>query len=90
MRLQGKRAFITAAGQGIGRATAQAFIAEGAQVTATDLNPDLLEGLDCATATLDVTDKTAAQAAVRAAAPDILFNCAGFVHAGTILDATDE
>lgn len=89
MRLTGKRAFITAAGQGIGRATALAFIAEGAEVTATDIDPALLAGLDCATAALDVTDKAAAQAAVAAAAPDILFNCAGFVHAGTILDATD-
>lgn len=90
MRLRGKRAFITAAGQGIGRATAEMFITEGAAVTATDLNPDLLIGLDCATATLDVTDKAATQAAVQAAAPDILLNCAGFVHAGSILEATDE
>ncbi len=90
MRLQGKRAFITAAGQGIGRATAEMFIAEGAAVTATDLNPDLLTGLGCTTAALDVTDKAATQAAVQAAAPDILFNCAGFVHAGSIMDATDD
>lgn len=90
MRLQGKRAFITAAGQGIGRATAEAYIAEGAEVLATDINPGLLDGLACETAALDVTDKAAAQDAVRAAAPDILFNCAGFVHAGSILEASEE
>lgn len=89
MRLKGKRAFITAAGQGIGRSTAEAYIAEGAQVVATDLNPDLLEGLACETQALDVTDKAAVQAAVIAARPDILFNCAGFVHAGSITEATD-
>ncbi|MEM7614027.1 MAG: SDR family oxidoreductase [Pseudomonadota bacterium] len=89
MRLKGKRAFITAAGQGIGRSTAEAYIAEGAQVVATDLNPDLLEGLACETQALDVTDKAAVQAAVVAARPDILFNCAGFVHAGSITEATD-
>ncbi|MEO1312541.1 MAG: SDR family oxidoreductase [Pseudomonadota bacterium] len=89
MRLKGKRAFITAAGQGIGRSTAEAYIAEGAEVVATDLNPDLLEGLACETQALDVTDKAAVQAAVVAARPDILFNCAGFVHAGSITEATD-
>ncbi|MEM8656543.1 MAG: SDR family oxidoreductase [Pseudomonadota bacterium] len=89
MRLKGKRAFITAAGQGIGRSTAEAYIAEGAEVVATDLNPDLLEGLACETQALDVTDKAAVQAAVIAARPDILFNCAGFVHAGSITEATD-
>jgi len=90
MRLKGKRAFITAAGQGIGRATAEAYLAEGAEVIATDLKAGLLEGLDCQTAALDVTDKAAVQAAVKEAAPDILFNCAGFVHSGTILEATDD
>ncbi|MSU88756.1 SDR family oxidoreductase [Rhodobacteraceae bacterium 2CG4] len=89
MRLKGKRAFITAAGQGIGRATAEAFIREGAEVTATDLNAELLAGLECETAALDVTDGAAVRATVGAAAPDILFNCAGVVHAGTVLDATD-
>lgn len=90
MRLSGKRAFITAAGQGIGRAIAEAFVAEGAEVTATDLKGDLLKGLNVAqTATLDAMDKTAVQAAVQTAAPDILVNCAGFVHAGTITEATD-
>ncbi|WP_112324094.1 SDR family oxidoreductase [Oceanibium sediminis] len=90
MRLKGKKAVITAAGQGIGRASAEAFIAEGATVLATDLNADLLIGLDCETHALDVTDKAAAQAMIAEAAPDILFNCAGFVHSGTILEASDE
>jgi 2-keto-3-deoxy-L-fuconate dehydrogenase len=90
MRLQGKRAFITAAGQGIGRAIATAFAHEGAEVTATDLNPDLLTGLSGTTLGLDVTDKAALTEAIQTAAPDVLINCAGFVHAGTLLDATDE
>ncbi|MEL6599895.1 MAG: SDR family oxidoreductase [Pseudomonadota bacterium] len=90
MRLQGKTAFVTAAGQGIGRATALRFVAEGARVVATDLKLELLEGLEgCETAQLDVTDREAVFAAVGAAAPNILFNCAGWVESGTILDATD-
>ncbi|MEM9010991.1 MAG: SDR family oxidoreductase [Pseudomonadota bacterium] len=90
MRLAGKRAFVTAAGQGIGRASAEAFVREGAHVVATDINADLLAGLEVAeTARLDVLEREAVFAAVEGAAPDILFNCAGFVHAGTILDATD-
>ena len=90
MRLKGKTAFVTAAGQGIGRAIAAAYAAEGAKVTATDLRGELLDGLGAARAfALDVTDKAALQAAVREAAPDILVNCAGFVHAGTIAEATD-
>lgn len=91
MRLQGKRAFITAAGQGIGRAIAEAYLREGADVTATDLNDGLLAGLDGARCfALDVTDKAALQSAVADAAPDILVNCAGVVHAGSIADATDD
>ena len=91
MRLQGKTAFVTAAGQGIGRAIAEAMQKEGASVTATDLNGDLLDGLKVTKSfALDATDKAALQAAVAEAAPDILVNCAGFVHAGTILDATDD
>lgn len=90
MRLKGKRAFVTAAGQGIGRAIAEACAREGAQVVATDLKGELLSGLDAETFALDVTDKAAATAAIRDAAPDILFNCAGFVHAGAIGDATDD
>lgn len=90
MRLTGKRAFVTAAGQGIGRAIAAACAREGACVVATDLRGDLLDGLDAETYALDVTDKAAVTAAVQDAAPDILVNCAGFVHAGSIADATDE
>ncbi|MEO0387970.1 MAG: SDR family oxidoreductase [Pseudomonadota bacterium] len=87
MRLRGKRALITAAGQGIGRATVEAFMAEGADVLATDIDTGLLAGLDCRTAALNVTDKAAVDAVVGGDAPEILFNCAGFVHNGTILDA---
>lgn len=90
MRLAGKRAFITAAGQGIGRAIAEGYAREGADVTATDLNPDLLEGLSGTTFALDVTDKPVLTRAIETAQPDILVNCAGFVHAGPLLEATDE
>lgn len=91
MRLQGKRAFVTAAGQGIGRAIATGMAAEGAHVIATDLNADLLADIGTADAfALDATDKTALQTAVRDAKPDILVNCAGFVHHGTIADCTDD
>ncbi|MDQ2088883.1 SDR family oxidoreductase [Marimonas arenosa] len=91
MRLQGKRAFVTAAGQGIGRAAAEALAREGAHVVATDLNRDLLS--DIATAdhfALDVLDKAALMQAVAEAAPDILVNCAGVVHAGTVEQASDD
>lgn len=92
MRLKGKRAFVTAAGQGIGRATAEAFAAEGAEVFATDIKAELLEGLPDGVETfqLDVLDKDALVAAITRTAPNVLFNCAGFVHNGTILDATDD
>lgn len=90
MRLTGKTAFVTAAGQGIGRASAIALAREGARVIATDLRGDLLAGLDVAQAfALDAMDKAALVAAVQEAAPDILVNCTGIVHSGTILDATD-
>ena len=94
MRLQGKTALITAAGQGIGKATALAMAREGAQVWATDVNPNLLESYagvaNVQTAVLDVLDKAAIQAmAAKLPALDILFNCAGFVANGTLLDATD-
>lgn len=89
-RLTGKRALVTAAGQGIGRATAAAFIREGAEVVATDLNADLLGGLECRVEALDVTDK-AAVTGLMTGLPrlNVLFNCAGFVHHGTVLDLTD-
>jgi 2-keto-3-deoxy-L-fuconate dehydrogenase len=95
MRLEGKTALVTAAGQGMGRACAVAMAAEGAEVWATDVNARLLEDLKgkqrMHTARLDVTDKDAI-AKLIAGLPrlDILFNCAGFVHSGTILQATDE
>ncbi|MFM7026857.1 MAG: SDR family NAD(P)-dependent oxidoreductase, partial [Limnohabitans sp.] len=94
MRLQGKHALITAAGQGIGRAAALAMAKEGAQVWATDVNADLLKVFEgeknIRTAKLDVLDKAAIQAFVKQAGRiDVLFNCAGFVHNGTIEQATD-
>ncbi|WP_179379486.1 SDR family oxidoreductase [Jannaschia marina] len=88
-RLKGKRALITAAGQGIGRATAEMFIAEGAEVFATDVNADLLSGLDCETYVLDARDDASVLDGVGRAQPDVLFNCAGFVHHGNALDASD-
>jgi 2-keto-3-deoxy-L-fuconate dehydrogenase len=91
-RLAGKRAFITAAGQGIGRATALAFAAEGASVLATDIAEAKLAPLAdalIATRQLDVTDEQAiTRLADELGAIDVLFNCAGFVHHGTILDVT--
>lgn len=95
-RLAGKRAFVTAAGQGIGRATAMAFAREGAEVIATDLSAEFVETLskDAPTMivhTLDARDTAAVKAAAESAGPiDILFNCAGFVHSGTILEADEE
>ena len=95
MRLNGKRALVTAAGQGIGRASALALASEGAQVWATDVNVSLLEtyqGVANITALpLDVLDKAAIQKLI-ADLPtlDVLFNCAGFVHAGTALEASDD
>jgi 2-keto-3-deoxy-L-fuconate dehydrogenase len=94
-RLEGKTAFVTAAGQGIGRATAEAFVREGARVIATDINEALLADLaratGCQTRVLDVTDATAIAAAAQAAGPvHILFNGAGYVHAGNILECDDK
>ena len=90
-RLAGKRAFLTAAGQGIGRATALAFLAEGAEVIATDRDADKLAGLEGATTlALDVLDDAAVKQAIGGAGPlDILFNGAGFVHQNTALTCTD-
>ena len=88
MRLEGKRALITAAGQGIGRATAEAFVREGAQTIATDIDIGLLNDFEGGeTRALDVTDPGAISALqTEIGGVDILFNGAGFVHAGTILD----
>ena len=95
MRLTGKTALVTAAGQGIGRASALALAAEGAQVVATDLHPAGLEALrgvaNIRCQTLDVTSKPDIQRVMDGiAAIDVLFNCAGFVHNGNILQATDD
>lgn len=94
-RLAGKTAFLTAAGQGIGRAVALAFGREGARVIATDINAAALESLraetGCTTLRLDVTDGAAVSAAAAAHGPvDVLFNGAGFVHAGTVLDCSED
>ena len=94
-RLAGKTAFITAAGQGIGRATALAFAREGAKVWATDLNAKAvgeLQGKDGIEArALDVTDAAAiAKLAAEAGAVDVLFNCAGYVHQGSILECSEK
>ena len=90
-RLAGKRALVTAAAQGIGRAAALAFAAEGASVLATDIAEDKLAPLAdalIATRRLDVTeDDMIAELAGELGPLDVLFNCAGFVHHGTILDA---
>lgn len=91
-RLAGRIALITAAGQGIGRATAELFAREGATVWATDVNAAALAGLDnCRTARLDARDAAMLDQVIAQSGPiDILFNCAGMVPAGTILDCTDE
>jgi 2-keto-3-deoxy-L-fuconate dehydrogenase len=94
-RLAGKTAFVTAAGQGIGRATAEAFAREGAQVIATDLKVELLAGLagqpGIRVEKLDALDAAAiADAARRHPGVDILFNAAGWVHHGTVLDCTED
>ncbi len=92
-RLAGKTAFVTAAAQGIGRASVRAFAAEGARVVATDVDlPKLadLAGANVKVGKLDCTDAAAIAAAAAESGPiDILFNCAGFVHQGTILEATE-
>ncbi len=93
-RLAGKTALVTAAGQGIGRATALAFVREGAHVIATDVNAAALESLKaecgCQVDVLDVTNPDAIRAAhAKHGEIDVLFNGAGFVHAGTVLDCTE-
>ena len=95
-RLKNKRTLITAAGQGIGLATALAFANEGAEVVATDINPDTLNSLSIEnprieTRLLDVTKPEEIQQAAEETGPiDVLFNCAGFVHHGTILDCDEN
>lgn len=94
-RLTGKTALVTAAGQGIGRASALAMAREGARVVATDVDPKLLQGLSgtegIATRVLDVLDDVAIKATMdELPALSVLFNCAGFVHNGTILDCAPK
>ncbi len=95
MRLEGKAVLVTAAGQGIGRASVLALAAEGAQVWATDVNAALLQSYEgvarVRAVPLDVLDKGSIHRVVaEMPALDVLFNCAGFVHSGTVLQATDE
>ena len=91
-RLTGKTALVTAAAAGIGRAIAEAFVAEGAKVWATDLDAEKLAGLEGAERRkLDVTSNDAVAALARETGPvDILVNAAGFVHHGTVLDTDDK
>ena len=95
-RLNGKTALVTAAGQGIGRASALAMANEGARVFATDINADTLASLNnvghgnIEVFEMDATNTASVKEGLAKAGPDILFNCAGFVHHGTIMDATDE
>ncbi|MCK5444562.1 MAG: SDR family oxidoreductase [Rhodospirillaceae bacterium] len=93
-RLEGKKAIVTAAAQGIGRAIAEAFVREGATVTATDINAEKLAELDgvagITTVTLDATDANAIKTvAAKVGVVDILVNCTGFVHHGTILECDE-
>jgi len=95
-RLTGKRALITAAGQGIGRASALMMAREGAQVFATDINSDTLDTLksdadgQIETFAMDVLNADSVNEGMARATPDVLFNCAGFVHHGTILEASED
>ena len=95
-RLKGKNVLVTAAGQGIGRASALAMAKEGAKVFATDVNMETLSTVRNANHEnieifeLDVRSDDSVREGVRRAVPDVLFNCAGFVHNGTILEAQDE
>src|SRR5580692_356270 len=89
-RSAGKVALLTAAAAGIGRGTAEAFAREGARVIATDIDIEGLKGLDADKRKLDVRSNEAVEALAREVGPiDILFNCAGFVHHGTVLTTSD-
>lgn len=96
LRLKNKKALISASGQGIGKATVISMANEGAQVFATDINEQALAELDALnhpnieTFKMDVLDDKSVLDGIKRADPDILFNCAGFVHNGTIMDVTDE
>lgn len=95
-RLKGKRALVTAAGQGIGRASAIAMAEQGAEVYATDINMDALSTIRDANHEniqifeLNALDDASVKEGVARAQPDVLFNCAGFVHHGSVLEATDD
>lgn len=92
MNLDGKRVLITAAGQGIGLATARYFAQQGAEVIASDININSLQGIPGVTAyALDVTDRQAINAAAQEIGTlDVLFNCAGVVHSGTLLQCSEQ
>ena len=95
-RLAGKTAFVTSAAQGIGRASVLAMVAEGAKVTATDINQSALDSLSMespaiSTMLLDVTKQDQVDAvAAKVSTPDILFNCSGYVHSGSIMEVVDK
>ena len=94
INLEGKTALLTASGQGIGKATAEAFVKAGAYVIATDINEESLDNLKKTvheTHKLDVTNQDAIRVLMKLIKePNVLFNCAGIVHNGTILESTDD
>ena len=94
INLEGKTALLTASGQGIGKATAEAFVRAGAYVIATDINEESLDNLKKTvheTHKLDVTNQDAIRDLMKLIKePNVLFNCAGIVHNGTILESTDD
>tara|TARA_B100000700_G_scaffold321081_1_gene419611 strand:- start:227 stop:952 length:726 start_codon:yes stop_codon:yes gene_type:complete len=91
MRLKGKKAYVTAAAQGIGNAISEMFLREGAKVVVVDINKKLLSSIEGAEqVVLDVTNKNALEESIRITKPDILVNCAGIVHSGTILEASEH